>query len=68
MKMITVPADLYWAIARRALFPFKNTGVDNLDGTFTFPVDEDIAERLAKISPDPEIAIRVLLGSTEKPS
>ena len=68
MKTITVPADLYWAIAHRAIFPFKNTGVDNGNGTFTFPVDDDVAERLAAISPDPEIAIRVLLGSTEKPS
>ena len=68
MKMITVPADVYWAIARRAIFPFERSGVDNGDGTFSFPVDDDIAERLAKISSDPEIAIRVLLGTTEKPS
>jgi len=48
MKEITVSATTEQRIRKAAIYPFVSTATKNDDGTLTFPVSDDVYERLVE--------------------
>lgn len=68
VKVITLTTETLQAIAdaRFPDAPWIQTAIDNADGTWDIPVDDDVIEALEALGPDHEATILRLLG--KKPS
>jgi hypothetical protein len=66
MTPIKIRRSTYEALMARAIFPRDDrTTEDHADGTITMHVDDEVAERLRRVDPDPERAILLTLGVRE---
>lgn len=61
MPKITITAEAHDALAKHAIGHLKPATLE-ADGSMTFDIEPDVAAALAKLDPDPEKAIRLLLG------